>query len=362
MFITLSHRHLVKIAAWVTLITLISLFAIFQIRGDDDTLTPTRPASAESGWYTLLFSDPMDPDSRTLRGGPDDVFTAAIKDASYSVDVAAYDFDLWSMRDALVDAHRRGVHVRFVTDGDHLTEPEIQDLHRAGIEIVADRGEHLMHHKFIIIDRLDVWTGSMNFTINGVYRNHNHLMRIRSHALAESYIQEFEEMFTEARFGALSRQDTPNEFIKIGDEEIEVLFSPDDGVSERAVELLNGADDRIEFMMYSLTLDEIGEALLAKAESGVQVRGVLDGPQAENMGSEFAMLRGHGLDVWKDNESAKLHHKVIIIDEAITILGSYNFSRNAEEYNDENVLVIHSPKIAAEFLLEFERLYSLAVP
>jgi len=127
------------------------------------------------------------------------------------------------------------------------------------------------------------------------------------------------------------------------------------------MDLLDGADDRIDFLMYSLTLDEIGDALLAKAESGVRVRGVLDGAQVGNLGGEYTKLRGHGLDVWKDSQSAKLHHKVIIIDEAITILGSYNFSRNAEEYNDENVLIIHSPEIAAEFLLEFERLYNLAV-
>ena len=356
-----SHRNLARIAAGLTLLLLISLFSIFQIQGKNEALPPTKPASAETDWYALYFSDPMNPESRSLRGGPDEVFAAAIREASYSVDVAAYDFDLWSMRDALLDAHRRGILVRFVTDGDHLSEPEVQDLHRAGIEIVADRGEHLMHHKFIVIDRMDVWTGSMNFTINGVYRNHNHIIRIRSHALAESYIHEFEEMYTEARFGALSRQDTPNTFIEIGDEQIEVLFSPDDGVSERVINLLDGADDRIDFLMYSLTLDEIGDVLLAKAESGVRVRGVLDGGQVDNLGGEYTKLRGHGLDVWKDSQSAKLHHKVIIIDEAITILGSYNFSRNAEEHNDENVLIIHSSEIAAEFLLEFERLYSLAV-
>ncbi|MFA9490655.1 MAG: phospholipase D-like domain-containing protein [Anaerolineales bacterium] len=145
-----SNRNLVKIAAGLTLIILISLFSIFQIQGENETLSPTRQESAESEWYALYFSDPMTPESRSLRGGPDEVFAAAIREASYSVDVAAYDFDLWSMRDALIDAHRRGIHVRFVTDGDHLLEPEVQDLHRAGIEIVADRGEHLMHHKFIV--------------------------------------------------------------------------------------------------------------------------------------------------------------------------------------------------------------------
>ncbi len=140
-----SHRNQVKIAAWLTLLLLISLFSIFQIQGKNEHLSPTRQESTEAEWYALYFSDPLAPESRSLRGGPDEVFAAAIRKASYSVDVAAYDFDLWSMRDALLDAHRRGVLVRFVTDGDHLLEPEVQDLHQAGIEIVTDRGEHLMH-------------------------------------------------------------------------------------------------------------------------------------------------------------------------------------------------------------------------
>ena len=64
-----------------------------------------------------------------------------------------------------------------------------------------------------------------------------------------------------------------------------------------------------------------------------------------------------GLDVRLDGNTGKMHHKVIIIDESILITGSYNFSRNAETQNDENVLVIHNPELAARFLKEFERVY-----
>ena len=55
-----------------------------------------------------------------------------------------------------------------------------------------------------------------------------------------------------------------------------------------------------------------------------------------------------------------MHHKVIIIDDSIVITGSYNFTANAETQNDENILVIHSPDIAADYLKEFEKIYDQA--
>ena len=70
------------------------------------------------------------------------------------------------------------------------------------------------------------------------------------------------------------------------------------------------------------------------------------------MQSVLSYIRGSVCQV----NSGKMHHKVIIIDESIVITGSYNFSRNAEEKNDENVLVIYSPRLAKEYLIEFSRL------
>ena len=209
--------------------------------------TPPAGESEEAAlepWFHVYFSDPQSPAAGTLRGGPDAVLAAAIEDARLSVDIAMYDLDLWSIRDALLDAHRRGVTVRVVAESDNLDEPEFQALIDAGIPVLGDRREGLMHHKFVVIDRLEVWTGSMNFTLNGVYRNDNNLVRIRSSRLAEDYQAEFEEMYIADRFGALSLADTPNPVVTVSDVPIEVYFSPDDGVAARIVELIQEAESR----------------------------------------------------------------------------------------------------------------------
>ena len=81
-----------------------------------------------------------------------------------------------------------------------------------------------------------------------------------------------------------------------------------------------------------------------------------------NTGTEFDNLKGAGIDVRLDGNPRNMHHKVIIIDGSIVVTGSYNFSRSAEERNDENILVIHSPEVAEAFLEEFDKILAEAKP
>jgi phosphatidylserine/phosphatidylglycerophosphate/cardiolipin synthase-like enzyme len=75
---------------------------------------------------------------------------------------------------------------------------------------------------------------------------------------------------------------------------------------------------------------------------------------------EYEILRQAGLDVREDGIDGLMHHKVFIIDEQIVITGSYNFSRSAEEKNDENIIVIYNTDIAQEYLKEFARVQAQA--
>jgi phosphatidylserine/phosphatidylglycerophosphate/cardiolipin synthase-like enzyme len=82
----------------------------------------------------------------------------------------------------------------------------------------------------MIIDGREVWTGSMNFTYNGAYHNDNALIITDSQKVAEDFEREFDEMYLEDRFGALSLADTPYPDVLIGSTAVEVMFSPDDGL------------------------------------------------------------------------------------------------------------------------------------
>jgi phosphatidylserine/phosphatidylglycerophosphate/cardiolipin synthase-like enzyme len=266
------------------------------------------------------------------------------------------------VRDALIRAHRRGVQVQVVTDDVQKEELEIQSLVDAGIVVIDDRRPGIMHHKFLVIDRNEVWTGSMNMTVNGAYRNDNHLIRICSKAVADNYTREFDEMFLEDRFGALSLADTPNPVVNLDGVAIGSYFSPDDGVLDKIIEQMRDAERNVEILAYALTTDLVGETLFDLHQRGVTVRGVVETSQSQATGSETPRLRQAGVDIRLDGNPENMHHKVIILDGITVILGSYNFTRSAEEKNDENVLIIHDPALATQFLIEFERIYTTASP
>jgi phosphatidylserine/phosphatidylglycerophosphate/cardiolipin synthase-like enzyme len=315
----------------------------------------------DGGWFELYFTNPESPLASQKTGGTDGPLVAAIDSARLTVDVAIYSLSLNSIRDALIRAHKRGAQVRMVMESDNLDRSDPQKLKDAGIPILGDRRQGLMHDKFVVIDNSEVWLGSMNFTDSGAYADNNNLMRIRSVKMAENYTKEFEEMFVDDKFGDDVVSKTPNPRVTINDTAIDVYFSPDDGVQASFVELVNNAQKSIYFMAFSFTADEIGDAVRIRARDGVVVAGVMETEQVNsNVGTEFDPFKQAGLDVLRDANEGLMHHKVMIIDENTVVLGSYNFTNSAETRNDETLIVVYNEQIAAQFLAEFQRLHSQA--
>ena len=340
---------------------------------DLDTLlgSSTVTETVSGDWIRVYFTSPRYPDDEAYHyGGLDQELAAVIDQAERSVDVVAYDFDLGRVADALIDAHRRGVRVRLVVESDNAEgEPLVDDLAHAGVPVVEDgRSSGLMHDKFVVVDGEWVWTGSWNLTDNGTYRNNNNAVLIHSAALADNYAAEFEEM-VDGQFGPTSPADTPNPYVTItvelgeGQErqvEVENYFAPEDEVAARIMAEIGRAQSRIRFMAFTFTSDEIADAMLERARAGVVVQGVMEARNAEREYSEYQRLRAEIHDVLQDGNPYIMHHKVIIIDDATVITGSYNFTASAEDSNDENVLIIHDAEVAALFVEEFGRVYELA--
>lgn len=336
------------------------------------TLPPTDSVSpitmhvgygVRGSWFEVYFTDPANPAASQASGGVDDRLVQAIDAARLSVHVAVFNLTLNDVRRALIDAHRRGVEVLMVTESDNLDGEDFQRLKEAGVPVLGDRREGTMHNKFMIIDGTEVWTGSMNFTVSGAYFDNNVIMRIRSADLAASYEQEFSEMYVDDRFGAEAGRATPNALVSIDGTSLEVYFSPDDSVEPVIVNLLDTAKESIDFLAFSFTSDPLGDAVRRADLAGLAIRGVLDEDQgASNLGTELIMFETEGLDVRLDGNPGQMHEKAFIVDGEVVVIGSYNFSRNANETNDENVLIIHNRTIAAEFAREFERIYLLSSP
>jgi phosphatidylserine/phosphatidylglycerophosphate/cardiolipin synthase-like enzyme len=323
-------------------------------------VTQEQPENSEG--IQVYFSNPEDPQASSFHGGPDVELSAAIASASESLDLAVYDLNLWSLRDALIEASQRQVTVRVVTESNNLDEPEIQELKEAGIPVLGDRREGLMHNKFMVVDNQEVWTGSMNFTTTDVYLNDNNLICVRSTKLAEDYTHEFEEMFVDDLFGKDIRADTPFPAVMVGNIPVDIFFSPDDHTLSHILALVENAQESIYFLAFSFTSDDLAAVLIDQYQAGLTIAGVFEEAQYySNIGSDFNLLLDAGLDVRLDGNPHNMHHKVIIIDQKVVIVGSYNFSNSAETLNDENTLVIHDAAVAATFMKEFDRIFKNAI-
>lgn len=342
------------------LLALGALWLVLLLRSYGRIEPPEPTAAVDPGWYSLYFTEPVAQGTRQFSGGPDAALAQAIDQARYAVDVAVFELDLWSVRDALLRAQRRGLSVRVVTESDNLGTAEMAALGAAGIPVRGDLSPGLMHHKFVVLDRLEVCTGSMNFTLNGAYRNNNNLICIRSAVLAKDYLHEFEEMYSDQRFGPISLRDTPSGRLTIEGVPLEVHFAPEDRVLERLLQLLHSAEHSVHFLAFTFTSDALADAMLHLAEEGIEVAGVLEAAGADGLGSEFERLHRAGLDLRLDGNPNNMHHKVLLIDGRIVVTGSYNFSRSAEERNDENVLIVFDSQLAAAYEQEFQRLFAQA--
>jgi phosphatidylserine/phosphatidylglycerophosphate/cardiolipin synthase-like enzyme len=114
-------------------------------------------------------------------------------------------------------------------------------------------------------------------------------------------------------------------------------------------------------MAFSFTADSVGQIIRDRARDGVVVAGVMETEQVNsNVGTEFDLFKQAGLDVLRDGNEGQMHHKVMIIDERIVVLGSYNFTNSAETKNDENLIVVYNSEIATQFMSEFIRVHTQA--
>lgn len=113
---------------------------------------------------------------------------------------------------------------------------------------------------------------------------------------------------------------------------------------------MNTARKQVLVEAYSFTSKPIAEALIEAEKRGVEVEVILDKSQEQARGSEADLIAESGIPTFIDPAYRIAHDKVMIIDGSKVITGSFNFTRSAEEYNAENMLVIsNDPSLAVQY-------------
>lgn len=129
----------------------------------------------------------------------------------------------------------------------------------------------------------------------------------------------------------------------------EVYFSPHGGCTEAIVRELSKAKISVLVQAYSFTSAPIAKALLDAHRRGVNVEVILDKSQRTERYSSATFLLNSGIPVKIDAQHAIAHSKVMIIDGETVITGSFNFTRAAEENNEENLVVVHDQRLAERY-------------
>ncbi len=355
-----------------------------------DFLVATVSPATSPGTIEVFFTQGVETDLATEgneANGDHDVVQEVldlIDGAESSLDCAIYSLNIFDIADAIIDAHDRGVAVRFIYDADH-DQGEVAQIANAGITVIdnsfgSNGLQGIQHNKFFIVDAADadpsndkVWTGSLNLLDApgsvGIHAKQNSIL-IADQALARAYTLEFNEMWgsdgmnpsaPNSRFGEFKTDNTPHHFI-VGGRPVDLWFSKGDFVSQQMRNLIDTADESVYFGILAFTLNDVNYSMRDRFEDDdVAVRGVFD--DEGDQFSEFSDMQGWGADIHTDAGSGILHHKYLLVDAdypeygPAVWTGSFNFSSSANERNDENVVVIHDAAIANQYLQEFAEIY-----
>src|SRR5262249_39957436 len=141
---------------------------------------------------------------------------------------------------------------------------------------------------------------------------------------------------------------------------VENYFSPVDNVMDKIVAQVKTAKKSIKFMAFTYTDKRLYTAMIEAAQAGVKVEGVIENRGASQ--GAFVPLFCAQLPVKLDGNKYTMHHKIIIIDDATVITGSFNFTATADNANDDNALFIHNAAVASLYAQEFVKVYGLGTP
>jgi mitochondrial cardiolipin hydrolase len=157
---------------------------------------------------------------------------------------------------------------------------------------------------------------------------------------------------------SLREPSTGREALDAPTHDIEVYFSPSDDCLNAIIAALNVARRKADICVFTISDDRITNAIKLCHKRGVRVRVISDNDQMNNKGSDVAELAEHGIDVHIDRTQYHMHHKFAVIDDKMLLTGSYNWTRQAANSNEENLMVLRESRTLKAFGEEFARLWA----
>jgi len=141
--------------------------------------------------HARAFFGPEDPMVETVVG--------LVRGTRRTLDAAMFTITDDRIAGALLDAHRRRVRVRILTDDDKVYDrgSDVTRLSSAGIRVALDHSPHHFHHKFALFDGRRLVTGSYNWTRGADQDNRENFLVTDARDLVAAYSRAFESLWEE---------------------------------------------------------------------------------------------------------------------------------------------------------------------
>lgn len=139
--------------------------------------------------------------------------------------------------------------------------------------------------------------------------------------------------------------------------DFKALFSPGQECKLALIDSMHQARFALDICVFTIADNHLTEAIVDAHNRGVDVRVLSDNDKSFDRGSDIQFMERQGVNVRLDNSPFHMHHKFMVVDKAILVNGSFNWTRSASEKNQENICIIENKSLAAEYLKEFDRLW-----
>mmetsp|Transcript_1415 Transcript_1415/g.1876 ORF Transcript_1415/g.1876 Transcript_1415/m.1876 type:complete len:325 (-) Transcript_1415:65-1039(-) len=126
---------------------------------------------------------------------------------------------------------------------------------------------------------------------------------------------------------------------------------------DRFLHYLRSARVSIDICVFTITDDRISNIIEDLFREGIKIRIITDNDTSLQEGSDIQKFKDVGIPVKMDKSAAHMHHKFAVLDNALLVNGSFNWTRQASLLNNENVMVTNNADFVIAFKNEFERMW-----
>jgi cardiolipin hydrolase len=114
----------------------------------------------------------------------------------------------------------------------------------------------------------------------------------------------------------------------------------------------------LDIAIFTFTRDSIAQAILDAHQRGLKVRCIGDDGNSKVKGSDVRLLASVGIPCKTDNNIRfHMHNKMAIIDNSVVITGSFNWTNQAINKNQDNILFIEDKNIANQYTEYFNKVW-----